>query len=326
MALDRTVLYLNRDDIETINLPMARIIELVEYALIEKAHGRAQMPAKHWMEPTPTRWFGAMSCLLQGLGYASCKWQSGSSGNVSKGLPYLTGMLFLNDLEDGLVVAVMDSTWITQQRTAAASAVAVKHLARTDLAAVVGMLGCGVQARSHLTAFRLVLPALREIVAYDIRLEATREYAQAVRATGLNARIVSSPREAVEAADVVVTAGPIEPTGNRTIEPGWLKPGALGVTLDYDCYWKPEAFASVDRLFADDIAQVNHIKEYGYFVGAPEPDGELGAVAAGLIVGRRSPTDSIVTMNMGVAVEDVVTAKEIYERARNQARGIKLPM
>ncbi|HET7481438.1 MAG TPA: ornithine cyclodeaminase family protein [Actinomycetota bacterium] len=320
-----TTLYLDRASVERVGLPMEKIIEVVEAALVEKAHGRVQMPAKHWMEPRPTRWFGGMSSLIPSLGYAAMKWQSGSSENAAHGLPYLTGMLFLNDLETGLVRAVMDSTWLTQQRTAAESAVAVKHLARPG-ATRFSILGCGVQARSHLEAFRRVMPKLAEVVCFDIDQDAAARYAEVVREAGLEATIVDGARAAVEAGDVVVTAGPIEVDQPRTIEPGWLKPGALGVTLDYDCYWKPEAFAAADLLFTDDLGQIEHIKESGYFVGAPAPDGELGAIAAGLHPGRSDESQTIITMNMGVAVEDVAVAKEIYEAARERGIGTELPL
>jgi ornithine cyclodeaminase/alanine dehydrogenase len=320
-----TTLYLDRASVERVALPMERIIEVVESALIEKAHGRVQMPAKHWMEPRPTRWFGGMSSLIPSLGYAAMKWQSGSSENPAHGLPYLTGMLFLNDLETGLVTSVMDSTWITQQRTAAESAVAVKYLARSD-ATRFAILGCGVQARSHLEAFMQVMPNLSEVIGYDIDPAAADRYAGFVAEHGLNATVVHAPREAVEAGDVVVSAGPIEVDQPRTIEPGWLRAGALGITLDYDCYWRPEAFEAADLLLTDDVAQIEHIKDSGYFVGAPDPDGELGEVAAGLHRGRKDDSDIIITMNMGVAVEDVAVAKEIYEHARKNGIGTELPL
>ena len=320
-----TTLYLNRAAVEEVDLPMDRIIEVVEAALIEKAHGRVQMPAKHWMEPRPSRWFGGMSSLIPGIGYAAMKWQSGSSENAGRGLPYITGMLFLNDLETGLVSSIMDSTWITQQRTAAESAVAVKHLAPPD-ATRFAILGCGVQARSHLEAFMHVMPHLEEVIGYDIDTEAAARYASFVEDHGLKATIVDSARAAVGSGDVVVTAGPIEVDQPRTIEPGWLRRGALGITLDYDCYWKPDAFAAADLLLTDDVAQIEHIKGSGYFVGAPEPDAELGDVAAGLHPGRMNETDTIITMNMGVAIEDVAVAKEIYELAMERDVGTELPL
>jgi ornithine cyclodeaminase/alanine dehydrogenase len=325
MSGDTTTLYLRRAVVEEIDLPMERIIDVVEAALVEKAHGRVHMPAKHWIEPRPTRWFGGMSSLVPSIGYAAMKWQSGSRENAERGLPYLTGMLFLNDVETGLVRAVMDSTWITQQRTAAESAVAVKHLAREG-SSTFAILGCGVQARSHLNAFMEVMPDLTRVVAYDIDPEAAERYAGFIKDHGLDATVVAGPREAVEAGDVVVTAGPIEVDQLRTIEAGWLQPGALGVTLDYDCYWKPEAFEAADLLLTDDVGQVEHIKASGYFVGAPEPHAELGDVAAGLHPGRREDSDTIVTMNMGIAVEDVAVAKEIYETAMERGVGTELPL
>jgi ornithine cyclodeaminase/alanine dehydrogenase-like protein (mu-crystallin family) len=325
MLADRFTLYLNRATIESLGLGMSRIIDLVESSLVEKAHGRTQMPAKHWMEPRPTRWFGGMSCLIPAAGYASMKWQSGSSENAARGLPYLTGMLFLNRLDDGLVAAVMDSTWITQQRTAAGSAVAVRHLARPG-ATGFAMLGCGVQARSHLEAFAHVMPALEEVVAYDIDPRAAAAYSEHVRAAGFRCRVVDSPRAAVDAADIVVTAGPIEPTAARSIAADWLRPGMLGITLDYDCYWQAGAFGAADRLLCDDFEQIEHIRSSGYFVGCPTPDAELGQVAAGLAPGRVRDAETIVTMNMGVAVEDLVTARAVYELACERQAGVRLPL
>lgn len=304
---------------------MERIIEVVEAALVEKAHGRVQMPAKHWMEPRSTRWFGGMSSLIPSLGYAAMKWQSGSSENPENGLPYLTGMLFLNDLDSGLVRAVMDSTWITQQRTAAESAVAVKHLSG-DASTTFAILGCGVQARSHLEAFVHVMPNLEHVVAYDIDPRAAQRYAEVVRGHGLDVTIVGDARSAVEAGHVVVTAGPIEVDQPRVIEPGWLQEGGLGIPLDYDCYWKPAAFAAADILLTDDLGQIEHIKDSGYFVGAPAPVAELGDVAAGLHPGRKDDSDIIISLNMGVAVEDVAVAKEIYELGLERGAGIELPL
>jgi ornithine cyclodeaminase/alanine dehydrogenase len=325
MNKSRPVLYLNREAIASINLPMKRIIEVVEIALTEKAHGRVQMPAKHWMEPRPSRWFGGMSSCVPKFGYAAMKWQSGSTENAAHGLPYITGMLFLNSLDDGVVVAVMDSTWITQQRTAAASAVAVKHLGQKDVTSY-AMVGCGVQARSHLDAFRHVIPGLSQVVAYDINPQAAAAFAREVEAAGFQSKIVDSPRAALDSAEIVVTAGPIEPNLPRTIDANWLRPGLLGITIDYDCYWKPAALAAADYLLTDDFGQVEHIKEYGYFVGCPPPHAELGSVVAGLHPGRESPQQKIIVMNMGVAVEDVATAKEIFEIACAQKLGVELPL
>lgn len=325
MGSNFSTLYLNREAIEAVNLPMGKIIEVVEMALIEKANGRVQMPAKHWMERDSNRWFGGMSSLVPKVGYTAMKWQSGSTENGSKGLPYITGMLFLNRLDDGLVAAVMDSTWITQQRTAAASAIAVKHLANPG-ARSYAMLGAGVQGRSHLEAFRHVMPDLQEVVIYDILPKAAESFAAFVRKSGLHSRIVSSAREALALCDIVVTSGPIDSTATRTIAADWLRPGLTAVAIDYDCYWQTSALQAAEQILTDDFGQIEHIKAYNYFVGCPAPRAEIGSVAAGLVAGRRDAHEKLIVMNMGVAVEDVATAKEVYEIACAKGIGQRLPL
>lgn len=321
---DTHLTYLSREDVEKVAVPMAQIIDAVEMSLKEKAYGRVQMPAKHWMEPHPARWFGGMSSLVPAVGYAAMKWQSGSSQNAAKGRPYLTGMLFLNSIEEGLIDVVMDSTWLTQQRTAAESAVAVKYLAKPNARAYT-QLGCGVQGRSHFEAFQHVMPKLEEIVVFDINQNAALMFAEHVRAAGYRATVAPSARVAVSLSDIVVTAGVIAPDVEKTIDESWLHPGLLGVAIDYDCYWKSNALRAADRLVTDDRGQIDHIKPYGYFQDCPAILDELGEIAVGMKPARQSKDEVIVACNMGVAVEDVATAKAIYEQARQKNIGFQLP-
>ncbi|MBZ9678250.1 ornithine cyclodeaminase family protein [Mesorhizobium sp. ES1-1] len=324
MGLNHSTLFLNRDAVEAVNLDMKKIIDIVEEALIEKAHNRVQMPAKHWMERgmdrDNSRWFGGMSSLVPKFGYAAMKWQSGSDENAAKGIPYLTGLLFLNSIEDGLVASVMDSTWITQQRTAAASAVAIKHLANPGEESF-GVVGAGVQARSHLEALGHVMPALETVFIYDINPDASRRFAEVVQAAGLTPKIVNTPRAVFDQTSVIITCGRIQADMDRLADADWVRPGLTTVAIDYDCYWKPSGLLAIDHLLTDDLGQIEHIKPYGYFVDSPKFKGELGSVAAGLLEGRKKPDDSVAVMNMGVAVEDVGTAKAIYEAARAMKLG-----
>jgi len=320
MSFSYESLFLNRKTVEEIALPMKRIIEVVEEALVEKAHGRVQMPAKHWMERDPNRWFGGMSSLVPKFGYTAMKWQSGSDENYKRGLPYLTGMLFLNSLSDGTVAAIMDSTWITQQRTAAASAVAVKHLAPLGQTSY-SVLGAGVQGFSHFEALRLVMPSLKMVHVYDINPDAAQRFTAYIKSEGYEARIHKSARSAVEASTILITSGRIAPDIERSIDADWLHAGHTAVAIDYDCYFKPEALSSADVLCTDDFGQIEHIKEYGYFVGSRTPDIELGSIVADLVPGRKSAENRVIVVNMGVAVEDVATAKEIYEIAKQRNLG-----
>jgi ornithine cyclodeaminase/alanine dehydrogenase-like protein (mu-crystallin family) len=323
---EHEIRYLSRRDVEELGLDMPAVIEAVEQAFREKGGGRTLMPAKHWLAPSARRFYSAMTSVVPGAGAAACKWQSGSSDNPARGLPYLTGLLILNDAETGLPIAVMDSTWITAVRTAAATAVTARYLARPDVDCF-AMLGCGVQGRRHVEALRAVFPGLRTVQAYDIDPGALARYVREMTERhGLAVRPCASAREAVRGAPLVVTGGPIEPTLARTIDADWLEPGLLGVSLDYDCYWRPAALHAAHKLFTDDVAQLEHQREFGYFRDTPPLTGEIADVVAGKHPGRERSDEVILAMNLGIAIEDVTTARRVYELAVARDRGTVLPL
>ena len=325
MFTERKLLYLTRADVEAVALSPGDSIAAVEQALWEKALCHTTMPPKHWLAPEPDRFFSAMSSALPAVSAAACKWQSGSPQNRRYGLPFITGLLILNDLETGAPLAVMDSTWLTAQRTAAATAVTARHLSKPN-SRTLAVLGCGVQGRTNLAMTRLVCAGLGTVRAFDIVPEALQRYAAEMTAEhGVAVLQCRSPREAIENADIVVTCGPITSNPDRVIEPGWLSPGTLAVTLDYDCYWQPAALRAVDALYTDDRAQLEHLKEYGYFAAVAGLTAELGDVVAGLKPGRRSDKDVLISMNMGIALEDVAIARRIYDQAINRGCGAWLP-
>ena len=119
------LLYLSRADVEATRLPMPAIIEALEAAFREKGHGRCEMPPKPGIHPGPPgndNFIHAMPASVPALGAAGVKWISGFPRNDARGLPYISGLLILNDPGTGLPKAVMDATWITAMRTGAATA------------------------------------------------------------------------------------------------------------------------------------------------------------------------------------------------------------
>ena len=151
---------------------------------------------------------------------AGMKWVSGFPGNHERGLPYITGLLILNDPETGIPLAVMDCEWITAMRTAAATAVAARRLARPN-SSVLGVLGCGVQGRTNVAALGVLFPLTR-VMAYDVRPEAVRSFAEELkRQHGPEVVPVGDPRQAVSNCDMVETAGPILKVPHATIQADW---------------------------------------------------------------------------------------------------------
>jgi ornithine cyclodeaminase/alanine dehydrogenase len=194
------------------------------------------MPPKPGIHPGGgDNFIHAMPAYIPALKSAGIKWVSGFPENVKQGLPYITGLLILNDAETGLPISVMDCVWITAMRTGAATAISARYLARPE-SSVVGILGCGVQGRSNLEALSVLFP-LKRVMAYDVDTEAARRYADEITSRfDLEVILVATPREAVTGCDLVVTAGPIVKKPHQTIHAGWLEEGAFASLVDFDSY------------------------------------------------------------------------------------------
>src|SRR5574341_2260051 len=146
-------LYLSRESVEQVDLDMATIIQLLERAFQEKGAGRVEMPPKPGIHTQPDAFIHAMPAYIPALRSAGIKWVSGYPANQGRGLPYITGLLVLNDVDTGIPLAVMDCSWITAYRTGAATALAARYLARPD-SQIAGILACGVQGRTNLEALK----------------------------------------------------------------------------------------------------------------------------------------------------------------------------
>src|SRR5207245_9832384 len=180
----------------------------------------------------------------------------------------ITRLTHLNDYETAIPLALMDCTWITAQRTGAATALAAKYLARPD-SETLGILGCGVQGRSNLEALRLRF-SLQRVFAYDTHIERAESYAREMQSRfGIEVQPVSQPQEAVISSDIVVTAGPILRKPHRPLQADWLQEGAFASVVDFDYYWFPTALTEVDKFCTDDVVQMNHYRDIGYFQHIP---------------------------------------------------------
>jgi len=324
MAADR-VLYLSRRDVEAVGLSMRAIIETLDRVFREKGQGKVEMPPKPGIHPRPDAFIHAMPAYIPSLGSAGVKWVSGYPQNQQKGLPYISGLLILNDPDTGLPLAVMDCTWITAKRTGAATAVAARYLARKD-SSTVGILACGVQARSNLEALCCLFPVCK-VRAYDVGPQIAAAYAREMSAAlGVEIEPVNDPKAAVKGMDLVVTSGPIMKRPSPTIEAGWLDEGAFASPVDFDSYWQPEALRQIDKLATDDLAQMEYYREAGYFRATPMPYGDLGQIAAGAKPGRERDDERTMSINLGLALDDMATAILVYRGALERGIGEELPL
>jgi ornithine cyclodeaminase/alanine dehydrogenase len=320
------ILYLSSRDVEKLNISMSEAIRIVEQAFLEKAAGRAEVPPKPGVHPRKDAFIHAMPAYLSGMDVAGVKWVSGFPENPKRGLPYISGLLVLNDVENGFPLCVMDCTWITAKRTGAATAVATKYLAKED-SKVLGIIGCGVQGRSNLEALAVVCKSLEEVRAYDINEKNLYKYVEEMTAKHeLKVVPVDSPKKAVEDCDIVVTSGPILKHPKPVIEASWFKEGGFACPLDFDSYWKPEAMHSMDKFCTDDVEQLEYYKKQGYFAGIPSVYAELDEIVSGKKRGRQTGKERIMSMHLGLAIEDMATAKLIYDEASKKRVGKRLPL
>lgn len=322
---EMSFLYLSRADVEAVKLPMREIIGALENMFREKGEGRTEMPPKPGIHPRPDAFIHAMAAYIPNIQSAGLKWVAGYPQNQAKGLPYISGLLILNDPETGIPIAVMDCTWITAQRTGAATALAAKYLARKE-SRTAGIVACGVQGRSNLAALACQFK-LDKVRAYDLHPEVSRRFAAEMAETlGIEIEPVANVAEAVRNLDLVVTSGPILKTPHATIPSGWLAEGSFASLVDFDSYWSGAALREADKLATDDKGQMTYYRSLGYFRETPEPYADLGELAAGKKPGRESARERTIAINLGLALDDMATAILIYRRAKEMGIGRELPL
>jgi len=323
--LGREFLYLSQADVAGLGLSMAEIIAALDGMFREKAEGRVEMPPKPGVHTRPDAFLHAMPAYIPAQNAVGMKWVGGYPENYRRTLPYITGLIVLNDVETGVPIAVMDCAWITAKRTGAATAVAARLLARPE-SRTVGVLGCGVQGRSNLEALAVTF-TVRTVRAFDVDRATRESYAREMSTQcGLDVVPVAEPRDAVAGCDIVVTAGPILRRPHATIQRGWFAEGSFASLVDFDSYWHPDALREVDKFCTDDEPQLEHYRHMGYFQHIPPIHADLGELVSGRRPGRETPQERTMACNLGLALDDIATAPLVYQRALKEGVGTWLPL
>ena len=319
------MLYLSRKDVESVALPMSAIIESLQKMFLEKGHGRVEMPPKPGIHTRPDAFIHAMPAYIPEMKSAGMKWVSGYPENQKRGLKYINGLMILNDDETGIPTAVMDCTWVTAQRTGAATAIAAKYLARKD-STDLGILACGVQGRSNLEALLCLFP-IKKVKAFDVHREVALTFAKEMQDQfKVEVEVVKNPEDAVRKMDIVVTSGPILKKPTPTIQADWLEEGAFASPVDFDSYWTGAALQQIDRLITDDHGQMQYYRDVGYFRQTPMAFADLGEIVSGKKLGRQNAKERTMAINLGIALEDMATAPLILKRAREMKIGKELEL
>jgi ornithine cyclodeaminase/alanine dehydrogenase-like protein (mu-crystallin family) len=331
-------------------LPMAECVDAVEAALRALARGEAVLPLRQllWL-PGRTGLLGMMPAQLGpggiagggaadggaagdgGAGVVGIKVITVMPGNHGSDLDTHQGAVLLFEAGRGRLLAVVDASSITAIRTAAASAVATRALARAD-AGDLAILGAGIQAASHLEAMALARP-LRRVRVWSRSGEHARELARrASEGHGIEVESMASAEAAVEGADLVcTTTSAREPV----LRGAWLAPGAhvnaVGACLPVTRELDTEAVRRA-RFYVDTRDGAFH--EAGDFlipraegaVGDDHVVGEIGEVLVGTAPGRTSPGEVTVFESLGIGIYDLAAAWVVWRNAEARDAGTALEL
>jgi alanine dehydrogenase len=301
-------------------LDLGECIDAVEWAFRMHREGKTIPPGALGAHVPDGGFHIKAAGISRGRSYFAAKVNANFPLNRERhGLPTIQGAIALFDASNGALLALLDSMEITTQRTAAATAVAARHLARAD-ASIATICGCGEQGRSQLRALALVRP-LRMVFAFDTDAERARAYAAEMSAAlGLEVRPAHDLPEATRASHISVTCTPAR---RYFIERGMVSAGAFIAAVGADAESKqeiePELLAG-STVVADVLEQCAAIGDlhHAFALGIMKRDdvyAELAEIVSGSKPGRRSDDEIIVFDSTGTALQDVAAAAIVYEKA-----------
>ncbi|HEY7028653.1 MAG TPA: ornithine cyclodeaminase family protein [Gemmatimonadales bacterium] len=316
-----STLLLCRSEVERL-LPLADCIEAVQAGFLALARGELLGPVVSALH-APS---GGFHFKAAGMGsYIAGKLNANFPGNPAFGRPTIQGLVLLCDAEQGQPLGVFDSTAITALRTAAATAVAARYLARED-ARVATVVGCGAQSRAQIRALNLVRP-LHRVYAYDLEPLRAQQFAAEIGAElGIESSVAADPRRALSVSQICVTC---TPSKTPILHPGDIHPGTFIAAVGADNGEKIEidpALMAASLVVPDLLEQAIRIGDLHHavargFMNVSQVYAELPDLVAGRMPGRTGDDQVFVFDSTGVAVQDVAAAALVYQRAVAQGGG-----
>ncbi|MGH2941902.1 MAG: 2,3-diaminopropionate biosynthesis protein SbnB [Solirubrobacteraceae bacterium] len=330
------VLYLSRRDVEAVGGAQSDLyVRALRAALTAHADGRTVQPLKPYLRADPANGhiadrIIAMPAHIGEPAVSGLKWIGSKHDNPRvAGLERASAVIVLNDPRTNYPIGILEGSLISAWRTAAVTCLAAEHLARdgfTDIAVV----GCGVVGRTHVAALLEQFGGIAAVHLFDARPEAARDLADllAARRGDIAVRIAAGAEQAVRAGEVVVAC---TLTDRPYIPFAWLRAGALVCNVSIMDVHK-DVFLGADKVVVDDWDQSNRERKLinqlvldGSF-SRERLHAELGEIVSGRRPGRERDDEIILLNPMGIAVEDIACAAEVYLRAKRQGVGTWLDL
>ena len=312
--------YLSRADVESVGLSALEVVDILGAAFRAKRAGDVEMPPKVGVHPREDAFIHAMPAYVSDTDAVGLKWVAGYPSNQPLGIPYIHGLFVLSDAATGRPLAVMDATWITEVRTAAASILGIRALAEGPVESI-GIIGCGRQGYAHLELAEEVFPSLRRAALFDRHRE--RADALASAHPKLDVKVAAAAEEIAPGADVIVSTAAIVRQPERPLRRAHLQDATVACAVDFDATLSEDLFENAAAFVVDDVAQYRYYRQQGYFAGYPADAIELAEVLA---AEAPHPPGLRIFVPLGIALEDVAVAAEINRRAADAGLGTELPL
>jgi len=296
------------------NMTLDKVIDCVENTWKWHGEGKVIMPPKITTDMSPlgvNGWFNSMPSYIQPLDSAGIKVVGGFIDNHKIGLPFIKSNVLLINPHNGVLRALLCGDWISDARTGAQPAVAMKYLAAsTD---VITIIGAGNQAHFALACI-MIRHKLKEVRICDLSREARERFAQDYPQADFKIVPYESNEEACMGADVIIT---LTTANAPLVKEAWCKKGCLVLTMGSYTETSEDVPEKFDKIYLDCIAQGLHrgnfkeMAEKG-IVNENNIDAELTDIVAGTKPGRTNPDDRIVCELVGMGSPDLCIATEVF--------------
>lgn len=323
-----SILFLSSTDVITL-LTIDECIAAVELAFRLHGEGRTAPPAVLGVHVSNGGFHIKAGVLSLSRNYFAAKVNANFPENPARfALPTIQGMILLCDADNGSPLALLDSGDITAFRTAAATAVASKHLARPD-SRVVTVCGCGIQGRAQVAALLRMFP-LETVFAHDKTRERALDFERELTANlNIPVTVTDELADCIRRSDICVTCTTAQ---EPLISGNEVRPGTFIAAVGADNPHKQEihpALMGRSKIVCDVIEQCAAMGDLHHALVAgtiriESVHAELGEIVAGRKPGRQSAEEVIVFDSTGMALQDVATAAIVYEKAIREQAGTSL--
>ena len=320
-------LLLSQKQVEQL-VTMKDVVEAVEKTFKGMGEGTVVNPTKVGLDlgevaPWPP-YKGFMNAMPAYVGWqdsAGIKWAGGFLDNYKVGLPYISSLIMLIDPQNGRFRAVVDGALITNLRTGAQSAVALKYL-HPEKRLRLGLFGAGAQGRTQ-TRAAAELFHIESLKVYDIRREAAEAFAREMRPVVKGTlTVVDSPEQVADAEAIIC----VTQSKDKFVKESWLKPGMILFPMGSYQECEDACILKADKIVVDHIGQCLHrgaLKELSEVGKVTERSiyATIGEIVAGKKPARSSASDRILCIPIGTGAMDITEATVAYQRAQEKGLG-----